>query len=119
VSRDAQGRCTLRAIVAVGLLSATTLAAFADVWMVKAVNAVACEDRQALVDLEAKAAPPAILPTGCIKLYLGERLLEQPQLGQGFAKYLKVERGDGSFVFVRSADVLSDPGIGSVSDDRR
>jgi hypothetical protein len=95
------------------------LAASADVWMVKAVNALACEDRRALVDMEASAAQPAILPAGCITLYSGERLLEQPQLGQGFAKFLKVERGDGSVVFVRSADVVSDPGVGSVSDDRR
>lgn len=88
--------------------------------MVKGVDVVACSNRQTLVDLDAApaAGPSHIAPEGCITLYSGERLLEQPQAGQGFDRYMRAERGDGSVFFVRNSDVVADPGIGSVSEDR-
>lgn len=55
---------------------------------------------------------------GCVVLHSGERLLDVPGMAAGFDAYLKLERHDGSLVFVPSADVVADPGIGSVSDDR-
>lgn len=111
----------LRTIAALAVLCATAVTAVAEVWMIKGADAPACRDRDALVALDATTKPEGTsraLPAGCIALYSADRLLEQAQMGQGFAKYLKVERGDGSLLFVRSADVVSDPGIGSVSEDR-
>lgn len=104
---------TASAIVAAG-------AAHAEVWMVKSSNALGCQDRQTLLDLDAHPAtkPTDGLPKGCILLYSGERLLEQTGMGEGFTKYLKGEREDGSILFVRASDVVSDPGIGSPSDNR-
>ena len=111
----------VRGVAAFAMLCATAVAAAAEVWMVKGADVPACRDRDALIALDTDAKPEAAsrtLPAGGIALYSGERLLEHPQLGQGFAKYLKVERSDGSMLFVRSADVVSDPGIGSISGDR-
>lgn len=108
-----------RRLLTMTTLLAVTTAAHADVWMVKGSNAVACLDRQALIDLDgSQSAPGSALPAGCLGLYSGERLLEQTELGGGFNRYLKVERSDGSIVFVRAAEVVADPGIGSVSEDR-
>jgi hypothetical protein len=89
--------------------------------MVKSGNALACHDRQTLVDLDALATPPKSTdspPEGCIVLYSGERVLEQSVMGGGFTKYLKVERADGTRMFVRASQFVSDPGIGSPSEDR-
>lgn len=110
-----------RLIMTVAVMAATAAAAHAEVWMVKGANTLACDDRQTLIDLDAlpPPTPQGAAPQGCIVLYSGERLLEQPGLAQGFTKYLKVERDNGAILFVRNSDVVSDPGIGDPSDGRR
>ena len=112
----------LRTLTVLCALCSAVATATADVWMVRTVDVPACRDNDALARLDSETASgalsPKALPAGCISLYSGERLIEQTQLGQGFVKYMKVERGDGSMLFVRSSDVVSDPGIGSVSEDR-
>ena len=110
-----------RAAVAGIMASILASPASAEVWMVKSPNVIACQHSQTLIDLDAAPAShhkTAGMPAGCITLYSGERLLEQPRLAQGFSKYLEVEREDGAIWFVRSADVVADPGIGSVDADR-
>ncbi len=102
-------------------LSLFAVTVHAEVWMVKSSHALGCRDRQTLIALE--AAPQTreqddVAPDGCVVLYSGERLLEEPELGLGFNAYLKVQREDGSVLFVRNSAVVSDPGIGSVTDDR-
>jgi hypothetical protein len=111
-----------RVLTTAAMLATAMGPACAEVWMVKGSSILGCRDSQALVELDAvppaNLAPRADAAKGCVVLYSGQRLLEQPQLGGGFSKYLRVEREDGSMVFVRAADVVSDPGIGSVSEDR-
>ena len=106
--------------ITIALMTALAIAtaAHAEVWMVKRPDVIACDERQTLVDFDSASGASGSTPQGCLTLYSGERLLEQPQPAQGFNKYLKVERGDGAIMFVRYADVVLDPGIGSVGSDR-
>lgn len=111
----------LRPIIAAAALSASALSAHAEVWMVKSSGGLGCRDRETLVELDAtqtsqtrEGAPPA----GCVILYSGERLLDQMEVGGGFNDYMKVQRGDGTMVFVHSSAIVADPGIGSVTEDR-
>ena len=84
--------------IAIVLMAASVIAtaAHAEVWMVKRPDVVACQERQTLVDFDSASGASGSIPKGCLTLYSGERLLEQPQPAQGFNKYLKVERGDGA-----------------------
>lgn len=87
--------------------------------MVKSSGVLGCRDRATLIALEAatqtgEGAPP----DGCVVLFSGERLLDQPEVGVGFAETLRVQRHDGSTVFVSSSAVIPDTGIGSPIDDR-
>ncbi len=109
-----------RAALAALMVLIGAIPAYAEVWMVKRPDVIACEHRQTLVDLDSASSQreTASIPRGCLMLYSGERLLEQPQAAQGFNKYLKVERGDGALLFVRNTDLVLDPGIGSVEADR-
>lgn len=110
-----------RTIAAVGF-SAVALSAHAEVvWMVKSSGSLGCRNRETLVDLDAKQASrpdDGAAPADCVALYSGERLLDQPEVGVGFNEYMKVQRGNGSVVFVRRSAVVPDPGIGSLNDDR-
>lgn len=92
------------------------------VWMVKSSGVVACKDRETLAALAAEAgaqASGAKLPEGCVELYTGERLLEQYEMGIGFDAYMRVQRSDSRIVYVPRSNLVSDVGIGSVTDDRR
>lgn len=90
------------------------------VWMVKSSGVVACADRETLIAFEAETAGQRTkLPDGCVELYSGERLLEQHDMGVGFDAYMRAQRGDGRIVHVRRAAVVSDVGIGSMTDDRQ
>lgn len=86
--------------------------------MVKS-STIGCRERETLVSLDAdgveKDRQP---PDGCVTLYSGERLLEQPEMGRGFDDYGRFERSDSTTVFVRRAEIVPDPGIGSVYGDR-
>lgn len=111
-------RKTLVVVIAVCTAAVTS---HAEVWMVKSSGAIGCRDRDTLVALEAAAdprAPSAPLPEGCLTLFSGERLLDQPEVGVGFNDFMRVTRADGGTVFVRASALVSDPGIGSVTDDR-
>lgn len=111
----------LRRTIMAFAICAAAAPACAEVWMVRSSGELGCGDRETLVSAfasqnasERSARPPA----GCVELYAGERLLDQPEAGAGFNDYMRVQRGDGSTVFVRSSAVVPDPGIGSVTDDR-
>lgn len=107
------------AVLLVALPSALAMAE--DVWMVKRSDVVGCRDREALVALEqakAEGRSSAAVPEGCFALYSGERLLGSAAVGVGFSDIVEVQRGDGSVVFVPDAALVSDPGIGSVTEDR-
>jgi hypothetical protein len=39
-------------------------------------------------------------------------------VGAGFSEHLRVQRHDGSVVYVEVDAITSDPGIGSLSEDR-
>lgn len=109
-----------RTIAAVALLASSSCA-HAEVWMVKSSGTLGCRDRQTLIELEAR--PPLEMdatapPSGCTVLYSGERLLDVPHVGEGFTDYMKVQRADGTILFVRTSATVPDPGIGSVTDDR-
>lgn len=106
------------AIASAAAFLAGTGFALADVWMVKSSGQIGCRDRDVLVRLESAGASATPLPDGCVVLYSGERLLDQSEIGIGFADYIRVQRGDGGVVFVRTSALVSDPGIGSVTDDR-
>lgn len=111
----------MRLAFVIAALLASTLSAQAEVWMVKSSGAIGCRDRETLVALEAAAdprAPSAPLPEGCLTLFAGERLLDQPEVGVGFNDTMRVTRADGGTVFVRASALVSDPGIGSLTDDR-
>jgi hypothetical protein len=93
--------------------------AYAEVWMVKSSGVVGCRDRATLTALEAaRRTDETAPPEGCMVLFSGERLLDQPEVGVGFAETLRVQRHDGSIVFVSSSAVIPDTGIGSPIDDR-
>lgn len=114
-------RVMSRRLLIAAALSASSLPAHAEVWMVKASHALGCRDRETLVALRANPQPRKIdeaAPDGCTVLYSGERLLEEPQPASGFNEYLKVEREDGSVLFVHNSALASDPGIGSVDSGR-
>lgn len=101
-------------------LLATAAPAHADpVWMVKSSGVIGCADRQTVVELDAAERSGGGLPEGCVELYSGERLLEQHDVGVGFDDYMRAQRGDARIVFVRRSAVVSDVGIGSMTDDRR
>jgi hypothetical protein len=111
----------LRTTLAALALSAAVLPAHAEVWMVKVPSVLGCRDRETLIQFEAaQSSHPreGAAPTGCVVLYSGDRLLDQPEVGVGFNDYLRVETRDGSTVFVRSSAVVLDPGTGSVTDNR-
>lgn len=103
-----------RAIVAV--VTAVSLPAHAEVWMVKSSGVLGCRDRQTLAELDASHANAGALRDGCVVLSPGERLLDQPEVGSGFDTYMRVQRHDGSTVFVRGSALAPDPGIGSIED---
>ena len=104
--------------MAVSVLVATASAVHAEAWMVKS-STFGCKDRGTLAALDAAGRPtdPA-LPEDCVGLDAGERLLDRPQAGGGFDAYVQLERRDASLVFVRRSDVVPDPGVGSVYEDR-
>jgi hypothetical protein len=111
----------MREVIAFVALVMLPSSACADVWMVKSSGSLGCRDRETLVELDAKPTSGTgdeSAPANCVVLYAGERLLDQPEVGAGFNEYIKVQRADGSTVFVRRAGLVSDPGIGSVTDDR-
>ncbi len=109
----------LRGAIALFAVFATVCPACAEVWMVKASDVFGCRDRETLIALEASgAAPEQAPPAGCVMLYSGERLIDQPEVGVGFADIIRVQRHDGSTVFVRSSALVADPGIGSATEDR-
>jgi hypothetical protein len=55
---------------------------------------------------------------GCVALLPGERLLDIAEVGAGFSDYIRVQRHDGSIVYVRVDAITPDPGVGSLSEDR-
>jgi hypothetical protein len=110
----------LRHTVAAVALVALSAPACAEAWMVKS-STLGCRDRETRAAIDAAGSPPArdsAPPAGCVVLDAGERLLDQPEVGRGFDDYVKLQRRDSSLVYVRAADVVRDPGIGSVSEDR-
>lgn len=115
-----RGHGARRQFAAAALLVLSASAAWADAWMVKA-STVGCRDRETLVALGTQgdgAARAAGLPEGCVGLEAGERLLDKPRIAGGFDDYVQLERHDASLVFVKASDVVPDPGIGSVYEDR-
>lgn len=109
-----------RTVVVVGMMAASLLAAHAETWMVKSAT-LGCETRETLVELDRAGAPQTsddAPRAGCVVLDAGERLLEQHEIGMGFSDTMKMQRRDGSLVFVRSSVLVLDPGIGSAIEDR-
>lgn len=106
---------TFRCVLGVMALGASCGSAMAETWMVKS-STLACRDRETLEAHDATGATQ--VPDGCVPLDAGERLLELPGMGGGFDAYVKLQRHDRSVVFVSSAAVVPDPGIGSVYDER-
>ena len=97
------------------ILLASVPSAYAEVWMIKPAGAIGCHDPDAL---SASSKSDLKLPDGCVRLYAGERVIEPSNSSGGFADYLKVQRSDGSYVFVASSSLATDPGIGSIEEDR-
>lgn len=106
---------TLRRTLVAAALCVVGGSAEAEVWMVNPSGALVCKDRATLMQQDASASVDRP-PEGCRALYPGERLLDQPEVGVGFDGYMRVQRHDGSFVYVRSSAVAPDPGIGSTLD---
>ena len=110
-----------RTLVFSAILAIASPAASESVWMVKSSGSLGCQDRATLIAFERNqteheaSGPP---PEGCVVLYSGERLIDQPEVGVGFSDHMRVQRSDSSIVFVRRSAVVSDPGIGSVTEDR-
>jgi hypothetical protein len=99
-------------LVATAALALATSPAVADVWMVKSSGAVGCRDRPALV----KGAQESGF--GCVLLVAGERLLDMAEVGVGFSNHLRVQRHDGSILYVATDAITADLGIGTLSEDR-
>ncbi len=110
----------LRCAIAAMTICATALPAYAEVWMVKSSSVLGCQDRETLIEFDKTRAAQSreSAPPGCVVLESGERLLDQQEVGIGFNDYMKVQRRDGSTLFVRGSNVVPDPGIGSLTDDR-
>ena len=110
-----------RAFICSAVLAASWPAAAEDVWMVKSSGVLGCQDRETLVAFERSQTQHEVdgaPPRGCVVLYSGERLIDQPEVGVGFNDHMRVQRSDSSVVFVRRSAVVPDPGIGSVTGDR-
>jgi hypothetical protein len=106
-------------IAAVAVTAACVSTAHAEAWMVKISGVLGCRERAAMDTLSADGTSKSPLPpAGCVALDLGERLLYEPEVGVGFDDYLRLQRRDGSMLFVRSSAVVRDPGFGSISEDR-
>jgi hypothetical protein len=107
-----------RALIVMAVFGVPRLA-YAETWMVQ-TSTLGCGDREVLTELQSKDAGAQLTSPrdGCVVLHAGERLLDLPGMAVGFDDYLKLERHDGSVVFVPSSAVVSDPGIGSASEDR-
>lgn len=107
-----------RQFITATLIISFSAPVFAEVWMIKA-STLGCRERETLVALDAaEASTVGASPEDCVVLDAGERLLDQPGIGRGFDDYVKLVRRDNSAVFVRSRDIVRDPGIGSVYEDR-
>jgi hypothetical protein len=107
-----------RALIVIALVGVSR-PVHAETWMVQ-TSTLGCKDRDVLTELQSKDAAAQLTSPreGCVVLHAGERLLDLPGMAVGFDDYLKLERHNGSVVFVHSSAVVSDPGIGSASEDR-
>ena len=112
-------RMKINRVFVFAVAASVSLPAYAETWMVQ-TSALGCRDRDVLTELQSgDAAAQLTAPReGCVVLNAGERLLDLPGMAVGFDDYLQLERHDGSVVFVHSSAVVSDPGIGSPSEDR-
>jgi hypothetical protein len=86
-----------------------------DAWMVKENGAVACRERT--VQAGVLDSGGNAMPSGCIPLIAGERLVDMAEAGAGYSEMLRVQRHDGSILFVEAQAIAHDPGIGSLSGD--
>jgi hypothetical protein len=102
----------MRLMAAVAGLCLLVTPAFAEVWMVKASGTWGCKDRAVLAQASDAVAP------GCMALLAGERLLDMAEVGVGFSDHVRVQRHDGSIVYVATDAITADPGIGTLSEDR-
>lgn len=111
----------MRRLLLTLIMVAAATAAHADVWMVKGSGTLGCRTRD---DIAAKDTaggvpqPDGATKGACLPLYAGERLLEQTEVGVGFNTYMRVERHDGSILFVPASALVADPGTGSMTDNR-
>lgn len=80
--------------------------------MVRESGTWGCRERAAFTQTRGVAVD------GCVALLAGERLLDMAEIGVGFSEHVRVQRHDGSIVFVAVDSIRSDPGIGSLSEDR-
>jgi hypothetical protein len=109
----------LRVVTLIVGVVVLAVSAHAEVWMVKSSGVVGCRDRETLAKLDpSQASHDGAAPDGCVLLYPGERLLDQPEVGVGFNEFIRVQRHDSSTVFVTRSAIVADPGIGSATDDR-
>jgi hypothetical protein len=58
------------------------------------------------------------MPSGCIPLIAGERLVDMAEAGADYSDMLRIHRHDGSILYVGAQEVAPDPGIGSLSEAR-
>ncbi len=103
------------------VLMAGSGVAQADVWMVKASDVLGCTDRDSVAAIDAAGGPSALktpVPDSCVRLYMGERLIERPNAAAGFDTYIVAQRADGTEIYVPTNALTADPGSGSLSDDR-
>lgn len=110
----------LRWAIAAMTICAAALPVCAEVWMVKFSGVLGCQNREILIELDKTQTLQSreMAPLGCVVLESGERLLDQQEVGVGFNEYMKVQRRDGSTLFVKGSNIVPDPGIGSLTDDR-
>jgi hypothetical protein len=107
-------------IATLALATATSSWADEEAWMVKSAGVIGCEARETMTALKTspESSQSLAIPDGCVPLELGERLLHKAAIGGGFDPYMKLTRRDGSVLLVPSSEVVRDPGLGSISEDR-
>lgn len=114
--------------VAIAAAVSWTTSAHAETWIVSRLGTFGCFERAVMDELQRRdpgdrEVPRTVLATrlaqrNCVMLQLGERLLYVPEPATGFGDFVRLRRGNGQEVYVRTSSIVRDPACGSVELDR-
>lgn len=115
-------------ILAVAISAVWIPTAHAESWIVNRLGSFGCFERSVMSEFSKLSAESGqiqgvtlttrLAQRDCVTLQLGERLQFIPEPASGFGDFIRLRRGNGQEVYVRTASVVRDPACGSVEVDR-